>query len=189
MYLLGFGVLFIAVQHLVAAVPSLKARVKAMVGDWAYGPVFGMAALVGVFIIVLGWRSAEFVPVYDPPEWGRHANFALTFIGFICLGIFLFRGSWRQKLRFPMAFAIIFWATGHLLANGDLRSVILFGGLLSYAVLHIIIGTANGARPMPVVRDGHNLLAVLGGVALYGIVAQLHGALIGVPVMQLPLPG
>ena len=189
MYLLAFGVLFIAVQHLVAAVPSLKARVKARVGERAYGPVFGMASLVGVFIIVLGWRSADFVAVYDPPEWGRHANFGLTLIAFICLGIFLFRGSWRQKVRFPMAVAIIFWATGHLLANGDQRSVILFGGLLAYAVLHIIIGTANGVRPSPVVREGHNLLAVLAGIALYGVMAQAHGALIGVPVVQLHLPG
>jgi uncharacterized membrane protein len=170
-------------------VPSLKARVKSKVGDWAYGPVFGMASLVGVLIMVLGWRSAGFVPVYEPPEWGRHANFALTLIAFIFLGNFMFRGSWRQKIRFPMACAIIFWAAGHLLSNGDLRSVILFGGLLSYAVLHIIIGTANGVRPSPVVRSGHNLLAVLAGIALYGIAAQLHGALIGVPVVQLPLPG
>lgn len=189
MYLLAFGVLFIAVQHLVAAVPLLKARVKARVGERAYGPVFGMASLIGVFIIVLGWRASDFVPVYDPPEWGRHANFGLTLIAFIFLGIFMFRGSWRQKVRFPMACAIIFWAAGHLLANGDQRSVILFGGLLAYAVLHIIIGTLNGVRPSPVVREGHNLLAVLAGIALYGVMAQAHGALIGVPVMQLPLPG
>lgn len=189
MYLLAFGVLFLAAQHLVAAVPPLKARLKAMVGEKAYGPVFGLASLAGLAVIVLGWRSAGFVPVYDPPEWGRHANFGLTLLAFICFGIFLFRGSWRQKLRFPMAFAVILWAAGHLLANGDLRSVILFGGLLAYAVLHIMIGAANGVRPTPLVREGHNLLAVLAGVALYGVMAQLHGALIGVPVVQLPLPG
>ncbi len=189
MYLLGFGVLVLSLQHLMAAAPPLKAWVKSRVGDWAYGPVFGVASLVGIIIIVLGWRSAGFAPVYDPPEWGRHANFGLTLIGFIFLGIFLFRGSLRQKLRFPMAFAIIFWAVGHLLSNGDLRSVILFGGLLTYAVLHIIIGTANGVRPSSEVRSGHNLLAVLAGIALYGLAAQLHGALIGVPVVQLPLPG
>ena len=113
----------------------------------------------------------------------------LTLIAFIFLGIFLFRGSWRQTVRFPMAFAAIFWASGHLLANGDLASIILFGGFLAYAVLHMVIGTLNGVRPSPVVRDGHNLLSVLGGIALYGVMTQLHMALIGVPVFQLPLPG
>ena len=185
MLLLALGVFFTAVLHLVAAVPSLKARIKQKLGEKAYGPVFGIASIIGIVIIVIGWRSSDFVFVYDPPEWGRHANYALTLIAFIFLGIFLFRGSWRQKVRFPMAFAAIFWATGHLLANGDLASVILFGGFLIYAVLHIMIGTANGVRPSTVVREGHNLLSVLGGIALYGVMTQLHTALIGVPVFQL----
>lgn len=185
MYLLAFGVFFTAVLHLVAAVPALKARLKARVGERAYGPLFGLASIIGIAIIVLGWRASDFVFVYDPPAWGRHANYLLTLIAFIFLGIFLFRGSWRQKVRFPMAFAAIFWATGHLLANGDLASIILFGGFLAYAVLHIIIGTLNGVRPSDVVRSGHNLLSVLGGIALYGVMTQLHTALIGVPVFQL----
>lgn len=189
MLLLAFGVFLLAVMHLVAAVPSLKARIKERVGERAYGPLFGLASIVAIAVIVLGWRSSDFVPVYDPPEWGAHANFGFTLVAFIFLGIFLFRGSWRQRVRFPMAFAVIFWATGHLLANGDQRSVILFGGLLIYAVLHIVIGTINGVRPGPVVRDGHNLLSVLAGIALYGVMTQAHAALIGVPVLQLHLPG
>ena len=185
MFLLAFGVLFTAALHLVAAAPSLKARIKQRLGERAYGPLFGIASLIGIAIIVLGWRSSDFVAVYDPPSWGRHANYLLTLIAFVFLGIFLFRGSWRQTLRFPMAFAAIFWATGHLLANGDLASIILFGGFLIYAVLHILIGTLNGVRPTPVVRQGHNLLSVLGGIALYGVMTQLHVVLIGVPVFQL----
>ena len=185
MILLAIGVLFTALMHLVAAVPSLKARLKARIGERAYGPVFGIASLVGIAIIVLGWRSSDFVFVYDPPEWGRHANFLLTLIAFICLGIFLFRGSLRQRLRFPMAIAAMFWAAGHLLANGDLASVILFGGFLAYAVAHIVIGTANGVRPSPEVRSGHDLLGILTGIALYGVMTQLHPVLIGVPVFQI----
>ena len=185
MILLAFGVLFTALLHLVAAIPSLKARLKAAVGERAYGPVFGIASLVGIAIIVLGWRASDFVFVYDPPEWGRHANYLLTLIAFICLGIFIFRGSLRQTLRFPMAFAAIFWATGHLLANGDLASIILFGGFLAYALAHLAIGLANGVRPSPEVRAGHNLLSVLIGIALYGVMVQIHGAVIGVPVFQL----
>jgi len=185
MLLLAFGVFFTAALHLVAAVPSLKARIKQAVGEKAYGPVFGIASVIGIAIIVLGWRASVFIPVYHPPEWGRNANYVLTLIAFVFLGIFLFRGSWRQTLRFPMALAVIFWAIGHLLANGDLASIILFDGFLAYAILHIIIGTINGVRPSPVVREGHNLLSVLGGLALYGVMTQLHGALIGVPVFQL----
>lgn len=185
MILLALGVVLTALMHLVAAMPSLKARIKALIGEKAYGPAFGIASLAGIAIIVMGWRASAFVPVYDPPAWGWYANMALTLLAFICLGIFIFRGSLRQKLRFPMAFAAIFWSVGHLLANGDLASLILFGGFLAYAVAHIVTGTANGVRPTPEVRAGHDLLSVMIGIALYGVMAQLHGALIGVPLVQL----
>lgn len=188
MILLTLGVLVTTLLHLVAAVPSLKSRLKAKVGERAYGPVFGIASLVGLIIIVVGFyqtRQTDFINVYDPPEWGRHVNYLLTLIGFICLGIFLFRGKLRQVLRFPMAIGAMFWATGHLFANGDLASVILFGGFLAYAIAHIIIGTANGVRPSPEVRQGHDLISILAGVALYGVMTQLHPVLIGVPVFQL----
>lgn len=185
MILLACGVLVTALMHLVAAVPALKSRLKAAVGEKAYGPVFGIAALAGIAIIVMGWRASPFVPVYDPPAWGWYATFLLTLLAFICLGIFIFRGSLRQKLRFPMAFAASFWSVGHLLGNGDLAGLILFGGFLAYAVAHMAIGLANGVRPTPEVRAGHDLVSVLIGIALFGIMAQLHGALFGVPVFEI----
>lgn len=185
MILLAFGVVLTSALHLIAAIPPLKLKLKEAIGARAYGPVYGLATLAGLAVVVLGWRMAADVPVYDPPSWGRYANFLLTLIGFVCLGIFLFRGSLRQRLRFPMAWAVIFWASGHLLANGDLAGIILFGGFLIYALLHMIAGTAYGVRPPPEVRSGHNLLAVIGGIALYALMAQLHGVLIGVPVVQL----
>jgi uncharacterized membrane protein len=185
MIVLALGVLVTSLLHLVAAMPALKLHVKLLVGERGYGPIFGIASLFGIAIIVAGWRLSDLVPVYDPPAWGRHANFLLTLIGFIGLGIFLFRGQLRQRLRFPMATGVIFWSIGHLLGNGDLASIILFGGFLAYAVAHIVIATANGVRPSPEVRGGHDLLSILIGVALYGVMAQLHGALIGVPVFSL----
>ena len=185
MILLALGVLATSLMHLVAAVPSLKARLKERVGERAYGPVFGIASLIGLAVIVLGWRMSDFVFVYDPPAWGHHANFAFTLVAFLCLGIFLFRGRLRQVLRFPMGIAVIFWATGHLLANGDLASLILFGGFLVYAVAHIAIGVANGVRPSPEVRGGHDLLSLIVGIALYSGMIQAHAVLIGVPVFDI----
>jgi uncharacterized membrane protein len=185
MTVLVFGVLLFAALHLVPAVPDRKARVKAQVGDTLYGPAYGMVSILALVIIVLGWRSSDFVPVYDPPAWGAYANYGFTLVAFICLGIFLFRGKLRQILRFPMGLAVVFWATGHLLANGDQRSVILFGGMLLYAVTHMALGFANGVRPTPEVRGGHDLMGVFAGIALYGVMTQLHDVLIGVPVFAL----
>jgi len=182
MIVLAFGVMAMAALHLIAAVPTWKLRVKEMTGERLYGPLFGLASLALLAVIVAGWRLSAFVPVYEPPAWGWMANYLLTFLAFQCFGVFLFRGQLRQRLRFPMGLAVIFWAAGHLLANGDQRSLILFGGLAAYAVAHVAIAMAQGVRPAPEVRLGHDLLSLLAGAALYGVMTQLHPALIGVPI-------
>ncbi len=149
MIILAAGVLLFALLHGVAAVPRCKSYVKSRTGEKWYGPVFGLASIFAIAVIVLGWRSSGFVAVYEPRLWGWYVNYALTFIGFLCVGIFLFRGSYRHRLRFPMAIATVFWAVGHLFANGDLASLILFGGLLLGSMAHMAVAAANGIRPHP----------------------------------------
>ena len=189
MIILAAGVLLFVLLHGVAAVPRYKSYVKSRTGERWYGPVFGLASVVAIAVIVLGWRSSDFVTVYEPRLWGWYVNYALTFIGFLCVGIFLFRGSYRQRLRFPMGIATVFWAVGHLFANGDLASLILFGGLLMGSVAHMAVAMANGMRPTPEVRVGHNGLALIFGAALYGIMTQLHPAIIGVPIFAISKAG
>jgi len=189
MVILAIGVLLFALLHGVAAVPQYKSCIKSRTGETWYGPVFGLASFFAIAVIVLGWRNSIATPIYDPPSWGWYVNYGLTFIGFLCLGIFLFRGQLRQRLRFPMGFAVLFWAMGHLFANGDLASLILFGGLLWVAGAHMIVATINGIRPSPEARMGHDGLSLIFGAALYGIMTQLHPALIGVPIFALSKAG
>ncbi|MBI2719009.1 MAG: hypothetical protein HY245_12010 [Rhizobiales bacterium] len=184
MILLSIGIVAFAVLHLAPALPEVKAKLTRRFGR-AYGPLYGAASLLALALIVLGWRASAVIPVYAPPEWGRAANFVLTFVAFLCLGVFLFRGALRQRLRFPMAIAVLFWGTGHLLANDDLRGLILFGGLMVYAALHIAMGLARSLSPSTDVRVGHDLMSLLAGVALYVVMIQLHPILIGVPVLVL----
>jgi len=185
MIVLALGVGLLAALHLVPALPQLKAAVMARARQRAYGPAFGAVSMVALALIVFGWRLSDFVPLYEPPVWGRHANFGLTFLAFLCLGVFLFRGALRQALRFPMGIAVVLWSSGHLLANGDLRSAVLFGGLLFSAILLIGIGMAQGARPSPETRGGHDLLSLVIGAALFGVMTQLHPVLTGVPILTL----
>ncbi len=189
MIILVSGVLLFALLHGVAAVPRYKSWVKSRMGERWYGPVFGLASVVAIAVIVLGWRNSDFVAVYEPRLWGWYVNYVLSFIGFLCLGVFLFRGSFRQRLRFPMGIATVFWAVGHLFANGDLASLILFGGLLLGSVALMALAVANGIRPAPEVRIGHNGLSLIFGAALYGIMTQLHPAVIGVPIFAISKAG
>ncbi len=185
MIILAIGVVLFVALHGVAALPAYKAHLKAWTGERWYGPVFGIASIIALAVIVVGWKNSDFVPVYDPQLWGWYVNYGLTFIGFLCLGVFLFRGSLRQRLRYPMGIATIFWAAGHLFANGDLAGLILFGGLLLGNAAHIAVAIANDVRPSPEVRLGHDGLSLIFGAALYGIMTQLHPALIGVPIFIL----
>ncbi|MDO8354465.1 MAG: NnrU family protein [Aestuariivirga sp.] len=189
MIILAIGVLLFVLLHGVAAFPRCKSYVKLRTGERWYGPVFGLASLFAIAVIVLGWRSSGFIAVYGPPAWGWYVNYVLTLIGFLCVGIFLFRGSYRQRLRFPMGIATVFWAVGHLFANGDLASLILFGGLLAGNVAHMAVAISNGIRPTPEVRIGHNGLSLIFGAALYGIMTQLHPAVIGVPIFAISKAG
>jgi uncharacterized membrane protein len=189
MIILAAGVLVFVLLHGVAAVPRYKSYIKSRMGERWYGPAFGVASLIAIAVIVLGWRSSSFVAVYDPPSWGWYVNYVLTFVGFLCLGVFLFRGDLRQRLRFPMGIATVFWAAGHLFANGDLASLILFGGLLLGSVAHVAVAVANGIRPSSEVRVGHDGLSLIFGAALYGIMTQLHPAVIGVPIFAISKAG
>ncbi len=185
MILLAIGVVLFAAVHLIPAVPPVKAALKTSVGVRAFGTVFGILSVLTFALIVAGWRLSDTVIAYDVPSRGWIANFVFTLIAFQFLAIFLFRGKLRQMVRFPMAIAVMFWAIGHLLANGDVASIILFAGLLIYAVLHTALGLIYGVRPTPEVRSGHDILALLAGLALFAVMAQLHGVLIGVPVLTL----
>ena len=184
MAVLVFAVALFALTHLAPSSPALKQRLQHKLGA-AYGPAFGTVALVSVGLIILGWRMADFVPVYEPPAGGRYVTFVLVLIAFLCLGIFIFRGKLRQKLRSPLSIGVVAWGTGHLFANGDLASIILFGGLIAYGLAHLVLGHLNGYRPSPDVREAHDLLSLLAGAALYGLMIQLHSFIIGVPVIQL----
>ena len=186
MILLALGVVLFAACHLTLAFPHARENLRARLGKF-YGPAFGIASLIPLGLIILGWRMAPFSPVYDAPAWGKIATFALVLIAFLCLGIFMFRGTLRQKLRFPLALGVAFWSLGHLFSNGDAASLILFGGMLIYALAHFGLGIANGVRPSPEVRQGHDVISLIIGAALCGVFAQLHPVFTGVPVVTLSL--
>ncbi len=172
------------VVHINPAIPSWKVHAVQTFGK-AYGPIYGVLTLLLFVAVIWAFRQAEPGFIYEPPTWGRIANFGLTLLGFICIGIFVFRGSWRNKLKYPMAIGIVFWATGHFAANGEQRSVLLFGGLAAIAILFAVLKNHYGLFAPSEERQGHNVVSVLGGVALYGIAAQLHHVVAGVPLVTL----
>jgi uncharacterized membrane protein len=184
MTLLAVCIFLFGIVHLNTAIPQWRSHARQTFGK-AYGPVYGILSLALLAACLWAFRIAEVQQLYEPPAWGRHANFAFSLVGFVLLGIFLFRGSWRNSLKYPMALGVSIWAFGHLLANGDTRTTLLFSGLAAFAILHAILRSRSGPFVPSEVRNGHNLLSVLAGVALYGLAAQLHTIIAGVGLVTL----
>jgi NnrU protein len=89
------------------------------------------------------------------------------------------------EIALPQAIGVVLWAAGHLLANGDGKSLIFFGGLAVSAVVQAALMARNGNNVSPDVRKGHNFLSLMAGLALYGLMTQLHYAVTGMPLMEL----
>jgi uncharacterized membrane protein len=172
---------------LIQLLPFLPQSGEAAIQRWGARPgvVYGAASALSLVLLIAAWRASPALPLYDPPLWSRIAGFLLVLLAFMCLGIFLFRGRLRQLVRWPWPLAVMLLALGHLLTLGDLAGLVLFGGLFLYGAALIAVSWADGVRPSPECRAGHDLLSVLAGVALYGVTTQLHGIVAGVPVMAL----
>jgi uncharacterized membrane protein len=148
---------------------------RAAMGEKGKGPV-AIAIVAGILLMIVGYRWAAFVPVYDPPSWGRHANNLLVLIGFYLFAVSGAKSRLHRHIRHPQLTGFGLWAFAHLLANGDLASVILFGGLLAWAGLEIVL--INRAVPVwtppPVAPMRKEVSAVVITLVLFGVAALVH---------------
>ena len=156
-----------------------------------YGPYMGLYSLVagaGLVLIVLGYvamRPAEVV--YTPPTWGRHLNYILIPLALIALvSAYLPAGHIKNMMIHPMLVAVKLWAFGHLLANGDVASLLLFGSFLAYAVIDRIALKRRGDNGPPagtIASPMADIGAVVIGLALAAaIMLWLHPILFGVAI-------
>lgn len=142
MVLLILGLILFAGAHLFKRL--LPERRIAM-GDMGKG-VVALVSLAGIVLMVIGYRAAPFIAVWTPPAFLTHLNNLLMLIAVYLLGAGKIRGVVRTRLRHPMLGAVKLWALAHFLVNGDLASIVLFGGLLGWAVANLIL--INKAEPV-----------------------------------------
>jgi len=147
--------------------------------------LFGGLSLLGLVLVVRGYAGARLDPVvlYDPPAWLQPLSLLLMVVVFPALLAAYLPGRIQRTLKHPMLVALKAWALAHLLASGTLAAVVLFGGLLAWAVLERISLKRRAQGPLPQAPAGaaNDLIAVLGGLVLYAaFVFWLHEALFGV---------
>lgn len=175
------GVILWSYSHLMKRVtPGFRAGL----GDNAGKLVATVLTFVSLGLMIYGYRAAEPVILWEPPAFLRPLSILLMLVAVVLVTLGYSRGALRSRMRHPMLTSVKVWALAHLLVNGDLASVILFGGLMAWAVLDVIlINRMEPAwqRPQPgPVRNDALYIAV--SVALFAGIGWLHTWL-GVPVL------
>ena len=182
------GLLLFVGVHMVPAQTSLRRGLAGRFGEGAYKAVFALVAAAGLALIVAGYHKLQLMPgknpvLWSPPVWGRHATMLLMLPVFPLLIAAYLPGRIAGRVRHPMLTAVKLWALGHLFVRGDAASLLLFAGLLAWAVADRISLGARERAGLVAIKSGpwrNDAIAVVVGLALYVVALKWgHAALIG----------
>ena len=178
-------ILFLGVHSVSIVNSSWRDRVAANIGEKTWQGIYSLVAVAGFLLIIWGYGLArqEAVYLYFPPIWLRHvAMLLLVFVFPLLLAAYL-PGRIKAVTKHPMLAATKLWAFAHLLANGTLADVVLFGSFLVWAVADRISMKRREERPVPGAPPSkwNDVIAVAVGLVLYvAFVRWLHALLFGV---------
>lgn len=149
---------------------------RAAMGEKAAGPI-ALALLGSIVLMVVGYRIADPVWLWVAPSWMVHVNNLLVLLGFYLYAVSGLKTSLHRRIRHPQLSGFKAWAVAHLLVVGTVQGVILFGGLLAWAVVSVIlINRANRdwTRP-PESAAWKEGVAIVGAIFATLVVGQIHG--------------
>lgn len=182
MGLLIAGIALWCVVHLFPSVlPAGRLALSKRFGN-GYRGLFALLVLTALVIIVVGWRGAVPAAIYSPPLSGSPIVPLLLVVAFILFIAARAPTNIKRFLRHPQLTSVIIWSVAHLLANGDSRSVALFGSLGIWALLEILlINRRDGAwqKPPAVPRRADAITAIV-GIAVFAMILYFHEWLFGV---------
>ena len=171
--------------HIIPLSKKLKTSATAKLGEKLYRGIFALIALASIALVVWGWRDFPNTYFYEPSVILKKVNFAIMFIAVYLWVAAEIPNNLRRLVRHPMLLGMKLWALGHLLANGDLRSMILFLAFLIYSIIAVVVanrrGTSKEHKAVPIIYDVGVLIVSLVG---YSAIMHFHGNLFGMPVVQ-----
>lgn len=180
-------VLFLGVHSVRVFAEDWRTNTRARLGENAFKGVYSVVSVLGFGLIIWGFGQARLQPVvvWTPPVGMRHLASLLTLLAFVSLAAAYVPGNAiKAKLHHPMVLGVKTWALAHLLANGMLAHMVLFGSFLVWAVLSFRAARKRDRVGQVVYapgRAGPTVVTVLLGVALWaGFAFWAHGAWIGV---------
>jgi uncharacterized membrane protein len=187
-----FLIVAIIVWSLIHFIPAgavaFRAGLVRRLGVPVYRAIFAVVAFAALLLIISSWKSASATQFYAPPSWGPYVTIVFSLAAFILLFAPYIRNSLSRLIRHPQLLGVVVWGVGHLLSNGEARSIVLFGGFAIWAVLQIILlnrrdGVWIKPQPAPLLSS---LRLLVTGLGFFILVLYLHGTLFGVdPVAYL----
>ena len=177
--------LFLGIHSMGFLAPGLRARMIDGIGENGWKGLAGLASLIGFALIVWGYGQARIapVPLWAPPVWTRHLGLLIMLPVFPLLLAMALPGRIQSWVGHPMVTAVILWAIAHLIANGNLADVLLFGAFLLWSLADRISFRYRTVAPVPGAPPGkyNDLIAIGIGLVLYlAFLFGLHAWLFGV---------
>jgi len=180
---LVLGVFLWSVMHFIPVVAvDFRKNLIAKMGEKPYKGIFALLMVLSLYLVISGWMATIPENTYLPPMWGRHATALLVLVGFVLFAASHHKTNIKRFVRHPQLTGLACWGIGHLLANGETRSIVLFGGLAAWAIIEIfLLNRRDGAwvKPdsVPLKKD---LITLGTGFLVYVVFAVAHPWLFGV---------
>lgn len=194
MLVLVIGLVVFFAVHLLPANAPMRDGLVTRFGELGYKAIFSILSLIGLSLIVVGFIKLQLHPgknpqLWYPPLWMRHVAVAVMLPAMIALVAAYVPSRIHTALKHPLLVAVKLWALAHLLANGDLGSLILFGSFLAFAVYDRISVKQRGALGPLGTKTGpwaNDVIVLVLGIGLYAVILLwAHKYLIGMsPLSQ-----
>ncbi len=177
--------LFLGVHSIAIVAPQLREQARRRLGEAAWKGGYGIISLLGLVLIVHGFALTRAAPIvlYTPPAWMRHVTFLLMLPVFPLLFAAYLPGKIKTAAKHPMLAAVKLWSVAHLLANGRMADLLLFGSFLAWAVADRVSLKNRSPQTQRTAAPSrwNDAIAVVLGLAIYGLtIGWAHLRLFGV---------
>ncbi len=183
-------VIFLGLHSIRIFAEDWRKALIARLGDNGWKSAYSVVSIIGLVLIIWGYGMARREPVvlWSPPVWAPHLAGVLTLAAFILFPAAYVRGNhFKALFKHPMLISVVLWALAHLLANGTMNAVVLFGAFLVWALIDFAAARRRDrveGIAYPKGALSRDVIPVVVGVVAWILFAFfLHGWLIGVKPM------